>query len=108
VLGSRVGLEIVHPLAVVMLGGLVTATLMSLFVIPALYARFGGMAERDVAEDLLYRWAGVDREAATQPAPAGAIVVNPDVLPERDGERILPHRRRGETEPTPEPPRTAS
>jgi Cu/Ag efflux pump CusA len=108
VLGSRAGLEIVHPFATVMLGGLVTATLMSLFVLPALYAGFAGHADRDVAEDLLHRWAGVDREAATQPAPAGAIVVNPDVLPERDGERILPHRRRGETEPTPEPPRTAS
>jgi Cu/Ag efflux pump CusA len=108
VLGSRVGLEIVHPLATVMLGGLVTATLMSLFVLPALYARFGGGADRDVAEELLYRWAGVERAPATQPAAAGAIVVNPDVVPEPGRERILPRRRPGETEPAPEPPSKAS
>jgi Cu/Ag efflux pump CusA len=108
VLGSRVGLEIVHPLAVVMLGGLVTATLMSLLVLPALYARFGGMAERDVAEDLLHRWAGVEPAPAAQAAPAGAIVVNPDVVPDPGRERILPRRRPGDTEPAPEPPSKAS
>jgi Cu/Ag efflux pump CusA len=108
VLGSPVGLEIVHPLAIVMLGGLVTATLMSLFVLPALYARFAGGAERDVAEDLLYRWAGVERAPATQPASAGAIVINPDVVPEPGRERIIPRRRPGETEPAPEPPSKAS
>ena len=30
-----------HPLAVVILGGLVTSTLLSLFVLPSLYLRFG-------------------------------------------------------------------
>jgi Cu/Ag efflux pump CusA len=37
VLGARPGLEIVHPLAVVLLGGLVTTGLVSLFGLPALY-----------------------------------------------------------------------
>jgi Cu/Ag efflux pump CusA len=37
VLGSRPGLEIVHPLAVVLLGGLVTTGLVSLFGLPAIY-----------------------------------------------------------------------
>jgi Cu/Ag efflux pump CusA len=41
VLGDRPGHEIEHPLAVVILGGLFTSTLVSLFVIPALYLRFG-------------------------------------------------------------------
>jgi len=41
VLGERPGQEIEHPLAVVILGGLVTSTLLSLFVIPPLYLRFG-------------------------------------------------------------------
>ena len=41
-LGNRAGLEIVHPMAVVILGGLVTSTLLSLFVVPALYLSFGG------------------------------------------------------------------
>ena len=34
------GHEIEHPLAVVVLGGLVTSTLLNLFVVPALYLRF--------------------------------------------------------------------
>ena len=38
-LGDRPGHEIAHPLAVVVLGGLVTATLFSLFVAPALSLR---------------------------------------------------------------------
>jgi Cu/Ag efflux pump CusA len=39
--GSIPGHEIEHPLAVVILGGLVTSTLLNLFVLPALYLRFG-------------------------------------------------------------------
>jgi Cu/Ag efflux pump CusA len=41
VLGLRPGHEIEHPLAVVILGGLVTSTLLNLFVVPSLYLRFG-------------------------------------------------------------------
>jgi Cu/Ag efflux pump CusA len=40
-LGTIPGYELLHPLAVVVLGGLVTSTLISLFVLPALYVRFG-------------------------------------------------------------------
>ena len=40
-LGDRPGPEIEHPMAVVILGGLVTSTLLNLFVVPALYLRFG-------------------------------------------------------------------
>jgi CzcA family heavy metal efflux pump len=39
--GSIPGQEIEHPMAVVILGGLVTATLLNLFVVPSLYLRFG-------------------------------------------------------------------
>ncbi|HSV68271.1 MAG TPA: efflux RND transporter permease subunit [Mycobacteriales bacterium] len=39
--GGVAGTEILHPLAVVVLGGLVTSTLVTLFVLPALYLRFG-------------------------------------------------------------------
>jgi Cu/Ag efflux pump CusA len=45
IFGSRAGLEIVQPMAAVMLGGLVTSTLLSLFVVPALYLRFGSRPE---------------------------------------------------------------
>ena len=36
-LGGRPGLEVAHPMAVVLLGGLVTTTLLQLFVLPSLY-----------------------------------------------------------------------
>ncbi|MGH9659989.1 MAG: efflux RND transporter permease subunit, partial [Bryobacteraceae bacterium] len=35
------GHEIEHPMAVVILGGLVTSTALNLFLMPALYLRFG-------------------------------------------------------------------
>jgi Cu/Ag efflux pump CusA len=40
-LAGGVGFEVVQPMAVVVLGGVVTTTLFSLFVLPALYLRFG-------------------------------------------------------------------
>jgi Cu/Ag efflux pump CusA len=40
-LGDVPGLEILRPMAVVVLGGLVTSTLVTLFLVPTLYARFG-------------------------------------------------------------------
>ncbi|MDQ3166610.1 MAG: efflux RND transporter permease subunit [Actinomycetota bacterium] len=40
VAGQIPGHEVEHPLAVVILGGLVTSTLLNLFVVPALYLRF--------------------------------------------------------------------
>ena len=39
-LGNVAGLEILHPAAVVILGGLVTSAIFVLFVLPALYPRF--------------------------------------------------------------------
>jgi Cu/Ag efflux pump CusA len=40
ILGNRPGHEIEYPLAIVLLGGLVTSTLLNLFVVPSLYLRF--------------------------------------------------------------------
>jgi Cu/Ag efflux pump CusA len=42
VAGTVPGNEIEHPMAVVILGGLVTSTLLNLFIVPSLYLRFGG------------------------------------------------------------------
>ena len=39
--GNIAGNEIVQPMAVVILGGLITSTLLNLFILPALYLRFG-------------------------------------------------------------------
>jgi CzcA family heavy metal efflux pump len=44
--GSIPGHEIEHPMAVVILGGLVTSTLLNLFVVPTLYLKFGKQRER--------------------------------------------------------------
>jgi CzcA family heavy metal efflux pump len=58
VLGERPGHEIEHPLAVVVLGGLATSTLLNLLVLPSLYLRFGrSRRERD----------GQQRAALAQP-----------------------------------------
>jgi Cu/Ag efflux pump CusA len=45
VLGGRAGLEIAHPMALVVLGGLVTTTLTSLFIVPSLLSRSGRRAQ---------------------------------------------------------------
>lgn len=47
--GSVPGHEIEHPMAVVILGGLVTSTLLNLFVVPSLYLRFGRGRQRGSA-----------------------------------------------------------
>jgi Cu/Ag efflux pump CusA len=39
--GDLPGHEIEHPMAIVILGGLVTSTLLNLFIVPSLYLRFG-------------------------------------------------------------------
>ena len=41
VLGDIPGHEIEHPTAVVIVGGLITSTLLNLFIVPVLYLRFG-------------------------------------------------------------------
>jgi len=40
--GHGAGAEVQKPLATVVIGGLISATLLTLFVLPTLYARFGG------------------------------------------------------------------
>jgi Cu/Ag efflux pump CusA len=50
ILGSRPGLELLHPAAVVFVGGLITSALVSLFVLPILYMRFGPSPAAEAAE----------------------------------------------------------
>lgn len=49
VAGGIAGLEIVHPMAVVILGGLVSTTAVTLFLVPALYLWLGSGAEPDLS-----------------------------------------------------------
>jgi CzcA family heavy metal efflux pump len=45
IFGDIPGQEIVRPMAIVILGGLITSTLLNLFIIPALYLRFGARSQ---------------------------------------------------------------
>ncbi|MFN2490229.1 MAG: efflux RND transporter permease subunit [Actinomycetota bacterium] len=72
VLGDVAGLEILHPMAIVVLGGLVTSTLLSLFVLPVLYLRFGTAEPGPRPEDeLVYGWEEAEPLAAGRDARAG-------------------------------------
>lgn len=48
IMGDIPGLEIMRPMATVVLGGLVTTTVFNLFALPALYLRYGASRERDL------------------------------------------------------------
>ena len=63
--GTVPGNEIEHPMAVVILGGLITSTVLNLFVVPSLYLRFakpGGAAARSKLDGVV--------PTATAPASA--------------------------------------
>jgi len=51
--GAAAGLEIVHPMAVAVLGGLVTSTVLVAFVVPALYLVFGARRGEPVTDAAL-------------------------------------------------------
>jgi CzcA family heavy metal efflux pump len=51
ILGDIPGHEIEYPMAIVILGGLLTSTLINLFVVPALYLRFGRRRARMIGTD---------------------------------------------------------
>ena len=46
--GAIAGLEIIHPMVIVILCGLVTTILFNLFVMPALYLSFGATPEPEM------------------------------------------------------------
>ena len=54
IIGHVAGLEVARPVAIVMIGGLITSTLVTLFLLPALYRMHGFMTQPDtVGEDLI-------------------------------------------------------
>lgn len=103
IMGDVAGLEIVNPMAIVMLGGLLTSTLLSLFVLPVLYLSFGGGAQPEpVAETP--RPSGVaaepvdrDREVAAErgrPRRSGRVPERrADVARQEGGDGASPGRR---------------
>ena len=48
--GNRPGHEIEHPMAMVILGGLVTSTVLNLLLLPALYLRYGRGGKQSAVE----------------------------------------------------------
>src|SRR5215218_8514375 len=87
ILGARPGLEVVNPMAVVLLGGLVTSTFVALFVLPALYLRFGAGIRPEAAsaeEELMERWLGVE------PEPAAATAAGTGASAEQNGPAAAP------------------
>jgi Cu/Ag efflux pump CusA len=67
--GEIPGAEIEYPMAIVILGGLVTSTLLNLFVLPSLYLRFAKPLPRPAAEATEPQ-APEPTPAPTAPAPA--------------------------------------
>ncbi len=61
IMGSRAGLELLHPVAAVFVGGLMTSVLLNLFVLPVLYLRFGFSR-------------AAERQAATKPEELTAVL----------------------------------
>jgi CzcA family heavy metal efflux pump len=77
IFGGRPGQEIENPMAIVILGGLATSTVMNLFVLPSLYLRFGRprKGRRDWRDEPRIR-----RTPPPAPKPAPQRERVPDVL----------------------------
>ena len=65
IFGSVAGQEIEHPMAIVILGGLVASTVLNLFIVPTLYLRFG-----KGRKELAHLSGGGPGGKGTEPAPA--------------------------------------
>ena len=62
-MATGAGAEVQKPLATVVIGGLISATLLTLFVLPTLYARYGRRMEET-------EQSGDTEEGSTEPLPA--------------------------------------
>jgi CzcA family heavy metal efflux pump len=102
IMGNVAGLEIVNPMAIVMLGGLLTSTLLSIFVLPVLYLRFGAGAQPEPVAEMRGPYGATtepvdgDREVATQPARSRPFERAPgraNTAAYREGEGGSPGRR---------------
>jgi Cu/Ag efflux pump CusA len=73
ILGPRPGLEFLHPMALVVLGALVTSSIVTLFVVPAIFLHFPPRSRVDHdLEDALN-----EREAAGRPSPGADRELTP-------------------------------
>ncbi len=70
--GNAAGFELVQPMAVVVLGGLVATAVVNVFVVPVLYFRYGFLADRDSWTDDLF--APVSEQRTTRDAASTGIL----------------------------------
>jgi Cu/Ag efflux pump CusA len=77
--GTIPGHEIEHPMAVVILGGLVTSTLLNLFILPSLYLRFGK------AGNIAWPWQG---SQPAEPRRSDCAFRTPTAHPQRWGRSL--------------------
>ena len=69
-LGTGMGAEMMQPMAIVTIGGLSYATLMTLFVVPVLYDLFNGKNMKAREIEMMKEAAGMKREGFDDDAPA--------------------------------------
>src|SRR5262249_58785651 len=67
--GNKPGHEIEHPMAIVILGGLVTSTVLNLGLMPALYLAFGRVGGKPEDEEDEEATGRLDGDWAARPAP---------------------------------------
>ena len=85
-LGTGMGAEMMQPMAVVTIGGLSYATLMTLFVVPVLYDLFNGKKMKAREIEMMKEAAGMHRDGFDDDAPG---------LPEAGSRRSARSRRTG-------------
>ena len=71
-LATGMGAEMMQPMAVVIVGGLIYSTLMTLFVVPVLYDLFNGEKMKAREIEMMKEAAGMQREGFGDAAPAAA------------------------------------
>ena len=96
-LGTGMGAEMMQPMAIVTIGGLLYATLMTLFVVPSLYDLFNGEKMKAREIDMRAEELGVEAaaEAAPEPEPApeaeaAAEPETADIAPEPEAVPVVP------------------
>jgi Cu/Ag efflux pump CusA len=86
VLGGGAGLELLQPFAVALLGGLVTSTVVVLFLVPALFAAFAGLRPAPVVGPDTPDGEPADvRVGAAVPHPRHALSANDDATARQAG-----------------------
>ena len=106
-LGHGTGAEMMQPMAVVSIGGLTYATLMTLFVVPVLYDMFNGERMKAREIQMIREAAGMNGdellEDPASPVPAAPVRSKPEEKPEPKPEPEPEPKPEPEPEPKPQP-----